>query len=539
MGYNTTITNEGAALLASVIATQGTITFSEMRFSDTDYTGSEATLTEGTFGGTFVTASAAASVVDSTTIRVAASFNNSGITSAHPLYSIGVIGTDGNDTALIAVCTTDNPEATIRPPVPATSISTYAFNTNLSVSSTSNITVAGTTAAALYETDVVDSLVSTATNKPLSANQGRVLKGNIDDNFSGQSNDNLLLNPFFTVNQRGFTSGAISSYNTKPTVDMWLGSHGSGAGAGVLSKTTNGMHFTPSGGSIRLYQIPTDPTVFDGKTLTFSIYYAKGNSSTFDYLSGTINNFDSSVNSNFYTGGVTDCIQSLSYVPAYTSFMIFVALECTITAVKLEFGSKSTLKNDIESNQTLETLKCQKADFSQVAYQNLDATTARKAYSAGQYFFNADGELCRAKTAILSGATLTEGTNFEKKTVGEELAGDSGTFTLTYSSGTYTGGITSQNNYYNRVGNLVFLHGEVTLSGTPDSSHSYANFSGLPFTGKYGSKQIQGNARIENNNKLTSCAIPNGQVLALYFNLADGTFPTSGQVLSYSIIYEI
>ena len=41
--YTTTITNEGAALLASVIANQGTLTFNEFRFSENDYTGQEST----------------------------------------------------------------------------------------------------------------------------------------------------------------------------------------------------------------------------------------------------------------------------------------------------------------------------------------------------------------------------------------------------------------------------------------------------------------------------------------------------------------
>lgn len=108
--YNTVITNEGAALLASVIANQGTLTFSEMRFSTTDYDGVEATLTVGTFAGVFITAAASASVVDSTTIKVDAQFDNSGIVGDHPLYSIGIVGTDGNTTALIAVCTTTNPD---------------------------------------------------------------------------------------------------------------------------------------------------------------------------------------------------------------------------------------------------------------------------------------------------------------------------------------------------------------------------------------------------------------------------------------------
>ena len=187
--YNTVITNEGAALLASVIANQGTLTFSEMRFSTTDYDGVEATLTVGTFAGVFITAAASASVVDSTTIKVDAQFDNSGIVGDHPLYSIGIVGTDGNTTALIAVCTTTNPDI-IRAAL--TGVSTYAFNVNLAVSSTSDITVTGTTAAVLYDTDTVDNLNSTDATKPLSANMGHTLGEEVNAIVNVYGSKNLL-----------------------------------------------------------------------------------------------------------------------------------------------------------------------------------------------------------------------------------------------------------------------------------------------------------------------------------------------------------
>ena len=218
--YNTVITNEGAALLASVIANQGTLTFSEMRFSTTDYDGVEATLTVGTFAGVFITAAASASVVDSTTIKVDAQFDNSGIVGDHPLYSIGIVGTDGNTTALIAVCTTTNPDI-IRAAL--TGVSTYAFNVNLTVSSTSNITVTGTTAAVLYDTDIVDHLNSTDATKPLSANMGHVLGEEVNAivNVYGAKNKlpNLMKKPYtdyggtFTPNSDGsvVVSGTVAT----------------------------------------------------------------------------------------------------------------------------------------------------------------------------------------------------------------------------------------------------------------------------------------------------------------------------------------
>ena len=142
--FNLTITNEGAAFLADVIANQGTINFSEVRFSSTNYVGSEAGLTEGTFGGTFITVTPSASVLDGTTINIEASFTNTTFSTDKTLYSIGIIADDGNGTDyLVAVATTSAPDTL---PKYEGSASTYAYNINLGVSSTNNITVTASTA---------------------------------------------------------------------------------------------------------------------------------------------------------------------------------------------------------------------------------------------------------------------------------------------------------------------------------------------------------------------------------------------------------
>ena len=49
-----------------------------------------------------------------------------------------------------------------------------------------------------------------------------------------------------------------------------------------------------------------------------------------------------------------------------------------------------------------------------------DGATASKAYSAGKLFYH-DGNLCKAKTSIASGATFTLNTNYEVTTVADEL----------------------------------------------------------------------------------------------------------------------
>lgn len=181
--FNLTITNEGAAFLADVIVNHGTINFSEVRFSSTNYVGSEAGLTAGTFAGTFITAVPSASVMDSTTINVAAAFTNATFTADESLYSIGVIADDGNGTDyLIAVATTSTPDILSKLVL---SVSTYAYNINLGISSTDNITVTASTAGAVFVADIIDNLTSENTNKPLSAKQGKVLKDMIDQHGGG------------------------------------------------------------------------------------------------------------------------------------------------------------------------------------------------------------------------------------------------------------------------------------------------------------------------------------------------------------------
>ena len=380
--YNTVITNEGAALLASVIANQGTLTFSEMRFSTTDYDGVEQTLTVGTFGGVFITAAAAGSVVDATTIKVAAQFDNSGIVGDHPLYSIGIVGTDGNTTALIAVCTTTNPDI-IRAAL--TGVSTYAFNVNLAVSSTSNITVTGTTAAVLYDVDVVDTLISTATDKPLSANMGKKLadekqdktlatpitvdgtqettvegafgalntySDKIKDNLTGH---NLLDNGWFTINQRGFTSHTMDT-TYFPTVDRWIGI--SSDYGGTLTLGASGINFNKEGYASPFYLTQKMEALAVGKTYTLSVLFSDG---TIEHGTGIINSTSDKVDFEFSNSrGKAHTYYYAAWSQWLTDIIAYGGTNFTVRAIKLEVGSVSTLHLDVAPDVTLETIKCQR-----------------------------------------------------------------------------------------------------------------------------------------------------------------------------------
>ena len=441
--YNTVITNEGAALLASVIANQGTLTFSEMRFSTTDYDGVEQTLTVGTFAGVFITAAASGSVVDATTIKVGAQFDNSGIVGDHPLYSIGIVGTDGNTTALIAVCTTTNPDI-IRAAL--TGVSTYAFNVNLAVSSTSNITVTGTTAAVLYDTDVVDTLISTATDKPLSANMGRVLGENVEAIVDVYGAKNILPFPYneTTKTFRGVTytvsdDGIITTANTA-TNDGWftLLSLSDGFIPPVGSYTVTGC---PSGGSVAGYVIDVRIEKTGG---VVSHAYDVGNGATF-----TIDNDVISFQVIIGVANGTD-MSGLTFYPMIRdaritdpTFVPFAKTNLQLTNDKAERADLATLNLTGSTNSTGSTI------------------------NAGTYFY-LNGSYCKAKTNIANGATFTLNANFEVVSVGGEISSINDNLSKnSYSSS----GLTTLNctiNYggFARVGNIVFVAIRFTQSGS-------------------------------------------------------------------------
>ena len=393
--YNTVITNEGAALLASVIANQGTLTFSEMRFSTTDYDGVEQTLTVGTFGGVFITAAAAGSVVDATTIKVAAQFDNSGIVGDHPLYSIGIVGTDGNTTALIAVCTTTNPDI-IRAAL--TGVSTYAFNVNLAVSSTSDITVTGTTAAVLYDIDVIDTLISTVTDKPLSANQGRVLNENVE----------AIVDVYGAKNQSNqtFTSQTIDVVSHTPNADGSLTVTTNGASTTTVVATVISTSFTVEKGTY-LFTFAKDSD--EPTTSPYSII-ARDSSNT--YVCGSTGtkaqrtitfSQDTTIHYECYCGA-NNVVSDVTFYPMIRDARI----------------TDPTYAPYAKTNQQLTADKAERSDLATLNLTGSTNTTG-STINEGVYFY-LNGSYCKALTNIANGATFTLNTNFEVVSVGGEIS---------------------------------------------------------------------------------------------------------------------
>lgn len=395
--YNTVITNEGAALLASVIANQGTLTLTEMRFSTNDYSGSEATLTYGTFSGVFITAAAAGSVVDSTTIKAASQFDNRTLVGDNPLYSIGLVGTDGNTTALIAVSTTTAPDI-IRPAV--TGVSTYAFNMNLTVSSTNDITVAGTTAAVLYDVDVVDTLISTATDKPLSANQGRVLEDENKAVVNVYGAKNQLPYPYYQTT-RTYNDITFTDVGDGPIIVSGV------ASGGATFYLTNNYTGTPlKQGVYKVNGCPINGGATSYRT-TIEVYDEFGQTVSTHYDEGA--GVEISVADN----------QSL-----HLSINVFsgVDLSTPITFKPMIYDARILDPTYAPPAKTNLQLTNDKAERSDLATLNLTGSTnsTGSTITAGTYFY-LNGSYCKAKQNIMNGDTFTLNTNFEVVTVGGEL----------------------------------------------------------------------------------------------------------------------
>ena len=186
-----------------------------------------------------------------------------------------------------------------------------------------------------------------------SPTDGQILKYNASsqkwengDSPASSPNPNLLLNPWFTLNQRG-----QSSYNTETSygVDRWQNNF---RDVGTVSPTSNGLQINFESGYVFIRQYWEDNSLV-GKTITFSMRV--GNTIYSDSgIFGTENlifrfndnkiavalNYDSTNNRN----------QILIY--AYESTII--------RAVKLEIGSTSTLAMDVAPDITTEMLKCQR-----------------------------------------------------------------------------------------------------------------------------------------------------------------------------------
>lgn len=181
-----------------------------------------------------------------------------------------------------------------------------------------------------------------------------------------RSNRNLLDNPWFTVNQKGFTSIVSANNNDTTLFDRWKNANGGDTQNGTISWSNSGVTFTQNTTTTIAWQMCLDQVIEDddlfNKTVTFSFMLSDGTIvSKSGVFTGEFTD-EYNVNSNlkisyglwFYDGHIRARI-GIRTPQSYSQ-----SASVTIRAVKLELGTESTLALDTEPNYTEELLKCQR-----------------------------------------------------------------------------------------------------------------------------------------------------------------------------------
>ena len=182
-----------------------------------------------------------------------------------------------------------------------------------------------------------DSDVVKITSQTLTTAQQEQARVNI---MAGGSNRNLLDNPFFQVNQRGWTSGTA---NAAFTVDRWK----MASAYGTKQVTVNADGTITIDG---LFFQKIEPYFIAGQVVTISYMTADGNVVSKTGTIGTTEGY-----------AVGNAAFGLYYRPStgVCDFQI-QADNLTLRACKVEFGSVSTLANDVPPNYAEELAKCQR-----------------------------------------------------------------------------------------------------------------------------------------------------------------------------------
>ncbi len=175
------------------------------------------------------------------------------------------------------------------------------------------------------------------------------LKGNL-------SNRNLLDNAWFTINQRGFTSGNTNGY----TVDRWR----LNAVCTVTVNSDNSITLSKAVGEVPQFVQFIDPTLsekLDGKTVTLSALI--GNTiykGTFVYENEDNFIYQIPINNEWVLDYRCLNNSATGHMVRFLTSGTTLASDITIKAVKLELGSISTLAMDTAPSYAEELLKCQR-----------------------------------------------------------------------------------------------------------------------------------------------------------------------------------
>lgn len=165
--------------------------------------------------------------------------------------------------------------------------------------------------------------------------------------IKNSSNTNLLDNPWFTVNQRGVTTGDFSSNVYR--MDRWKTLAGTDGTLGSWTLSSGTLTITNGASAEYFYQIINDVAKLNGRKLTASALLSDDT-----IVLGTITRA-----ANTSQTFISDNGLSLA-MPADNTFRIGVDANTTkaIKAVKLEIGELSTLDKDVAPDYPSELDKC-------------------------------------------------------------------------------------------------------------------------------------------------------------------------------------
>lgn len=185
------------------------------------------------------------------------------------------------------------------------------------------------------------------------------------------SQPNLLINPWFTVNQRGQNS---YSGNTIYTVDRWYINN---APTATVTVTNDGLTINANG--VRTWEQQKIENYSDlvGRTVTLSVMKKDGTI----YQSTAVVPTPTSTETAFLDEWFDNNTIRLAVFISTSSFIVGVGVENGSTkylrAVKLEVGDTSTLHLDTAPDYTTELLKCQRYFISlQLTARNMPAMLA-------------------------------------------------------------------------------------------------------------------------------------------------------------------
>lgn len=187
------------------------------------------------------------------------------------------------------------------------------------------------------------------------------------NNIGAGVRQNIFINPFFKVNQRGSSSYSISG--PVYTLDCWKSS--GTTSSGTISLSNNTIQLTNSNGTMGISQLIEEYSNLAGKTVTVS-FLAQITSGQYRIV---INDGTQNTSSNFSAGGLT--LYSFTDTISNSPSQLQCAFEsvnngnATIYAAKLEIGGQQTLAYQdtngdwqlLEQPDPNEILKCYRYQY--------------------------------------------------------------------------------------------------------------------------------------------------------------------------------